>query len=98
MSQAAGTYRSCYRRYTDYVVVSDTLEGLGVLGSGAAAGGTAAGPPVVGKKREPEQKAAGGGELKRRKLQSKRAAPAQKKPAVAAGKYNFLHCFACTMC
>ncbi|KAJ0834221.1 hypothetical protein HanRHA438_Chr16g0741241 [Helianthus annuus] len=84
VSQAAGTYRSCYHRYTDYVVVSDTLEGLGVLGSGAAAGGTAAGPPVVGKKREIEQKAAGGGELKRRKLQSKRAAPAQKKPAVTA--------------
>ncbi|KAF5777549.1 hypothetical protein HanXRQr2_Chr12g0537041 [Helianthus annuus] len=40
-------------------------------------------PPVVGKKRETEQKAAGGGEPKRRKLQSKRAAPAQKKPAVA---------------
>ena len=54
VSQAAGTYRSCYRRYTDYVVVSDTLEGLGVLGSGAAAGGTAAGPPVVGEKRESE--------------------------------------------
>ncbi|KAJ0789939.1 hypothetical protein HanPI659440_Chr05g0209291 [Helianthus annuus] len=76
VSQAVGTYRSCYRRYTDYVVVSDTLEGLGVLGS-AAASGTAAPPPppppppVVGKKREPEQKAAGGGELKRRKLQSK---------------------------
>ncbi|XP_035837140.1 uncharacterized protein LOC118485034 [Helianthus annuus] len=51
--------------------------------SGAAAGGTPAGPPVVGKKREPEQKAAGGGEPKRRKLQSKRAAPAQKKPAIA---------------
>ncbi|KAF5782894.1 hypothetical protein HanXRQr2_Chr11g0501641 [Helianthus annuus] len=62
VSEAAGTYRSCYRRYTDYVVVSDTLEGLGVIGSGAAAGGTAAGPPVVGEKRGPEQKAAGGGE------------------------------------
>ncbi|KAJ0854338.1 hypothetical protein HanRHA438_Chr14g0661521 [Helianthus annuus] len=83
VSQAAGTYRSYYRRYTDYVVVSDTLEGLGVLGS-AAASGTTAGPPVVGKKREPEQTVAGGGELKRRNLQSRRAAPAQKKPAVAA--------------
>ncbi|XP_035830809.1 inner centromere protein-like [Helianthus annuus] len=50
----------------------------------AAASGTAAGSRVVGKKREPEQKAAGGGELKRRKLQSKRTAPTQKKPAVAA--------------
>ncbi|MFS7984036.1 hypothetical protein Hanom_Chr11g00981811 [Helianthus anomalus] len=54
VSEAAGTYRSCHRGYTDYVVVSDTLEGLGVIGSGAAAGGTAAGPPVAGEKRGPE--------------------------------------------
>ncbi|KAJ0714108.1 hypothetical protein HanPI659440_Chr13g0485871 [Helianthus annuus] len=53
-------------------------------GSGAAVGGTAAGSTVAGKKREPEQTAGGGGELKRRKLQSKRAAPTQKKPAVPA--------------
>ncbi|MFS7941782.1 hypothetical protein Hanom_Chr06g00480431 [Helianthus anomalus] len=86
VSGAAGTYRSCVRRYTDYVVVSDTLEGLGVIGRGAAAGGTAAGPPVIGKKREPEQKAAGGGEPKRRRLQTKRSAPAPKQPAVVVGK------------
>ncbi|KAM0011660.1 hypothetical protein Hdeb2414_s0060g00761081 [Helianthus debilis subsp. tardiflorus] len=84
VSGAAGTYRSCLRRYTDYVVVSNTLEGLGVIGRGAATGGTAAGPPVVGEKREPERKAAGGGELKRRRLQTRRVAPAQKKPAAAA--------------
>ncbi|KAJ0950255.1 hypothetical protein HanPSC8_Chr02g0046101 [Helianthus annuus] len=84
VSEAAGTYRSCYRGYTDYVVVTNTLEGLGVIGSGAAAGGTAAVPPIVGEKRGPEQKAAGGGEPKRRRLQTKRAAPAQKKPAIAA--------------
>ncbi|KAJ0603894.1 hypothetical protein HanHA300_Chr02g0043381 [Helianthus annuus] len=84
VSEAAGTYRSCSRGYTDYVVVSDTLEGLGVIGSGAAAGGTAVVPPVVGEKRGPEQRAAGGGEPKRRRLQTKRVAPAQKKPAVAA--------------
>ncbi|KAJ0864795.1 hypothetical protein HanRHA438_Chr12g0533721 [Helianthus annuus] len=53
-------------------------------GSGAAAGGTAVVPPVVGEKRGPEQRAAGGGEPKRRRLQTKRVAPAQKKPAVAA--------------
>ncbi|XP_035832362.1 uncharacterized protein LOC110941195 [Helianthus annuus] len=35
-------------------------------------------------KRGPQQKAAVGGEPKRRRLQTKRAAPAQKKPAVAA--------------
>ncbi|KAJ0692390.1 hypothetical protein HanPI659440_Chr15g0585401 [Helianthus annuus] len=53
-------------------------------GSGAAAGGTAVVPPVVGEKRGPEQKAAGGGEPKRRRLQTRRVAPVQKKPAVAA--------------
>ncbi|XP_035831663.1 uncharacterized protein LOC118480851 [Helianthus annuus] len=75
VSQAAGTYRSCYRRYTDYVVVSDTLEGLGVPGGGAAVGGTAASATLAGEKRKPEQTAAGAGEIKRRKLQSKRAGP-----------------------
>ncbi|KAJ0938762.1 hypothetical protein HanRHA438_Chr02g0053421 [Helianthus annuus] len=75
VSQAAGISRSCYRRYTDYVVVSDTLEGLGVTGGGAAAGGTAAGSTLVGEKRKPEQTAAGVGEIKRRKLQSKRVVP-----------------------
>ncbi|KAJ0832501.1 hypothetical protein HanPSC8_Chr15g0679491 [Helianthus annuus] len=53
-------------------------------GSGAAAGGTAVVPLVVGEKRGPEQKAAGGGEPKRRRLQTRRVAPVQKKPAVAA--------------
>ncbi|XP_035841508.1 uncharacterized protein LOC110876787 [Helianthus annuus] len=53
-------------------------------GSGAAAGGTAVVPPVVGEKRGPEQKAAGGGEPKRRRLQTRRVAPVQKKPAVVA--------------
>uniref|UniRef100_A0A251SQW1 Uncharacterized protein n=1 Tax=Helianthus annuus TaxID=4232 RepID=A0A251SQW1_HELAN len=84
VSQTAGTYRSCYGRHTDYVVVSDTLEGLGVPGGGAAVGGTAAGSTLAGEKRKPEQKAAGVGEVKRRKLQSKRAGPTQKKPAVTA--------------
>ncbi|MFS8013381.1 hypothetical protein Hanom_Chr14g01332261 [Helianthus anomalus] len=73
VSQAAGTYRSSYRRYTDYVVVSDTLEGLGIPGGSAAVSG----------KRKPEQ-AAAGDELKRVKLKARRAAPAQQKPAVAA--------------
>ncbi|KAJ0490604.1 hypothetical protein HanHA300_Chr12g0457361 [Helianthus annuus] len=62
--QAAGISRSCYRRYTDYVVVSDTLEGLGVPGGGAAAGGTSVGSHSAGKKkRKPEEKAAGAGDV-----------------------------------
>ncbi|KAJ0927369.1 hypothetical protein HanRHA438_Chr04g0182071 [Helianthus annuus] len=84
LPQGKGTYRSCYWRHTDYVVVSDTIEGLGVLGGGAAVGGTAAGSTLAGEKRKPKQKAAGVSEVKRRKLQSKRAGPTQKKPAVAA--------------
>ncbi|KAJ0940317.1 hypothetical protein HanRHA438_Chr02g0082011 [Helianthus annuus] len=87
VSQAAGISRSCYRRYTDYVVVSDTLEGLGVPGGGATVGGTAAGSTLAGEKRKPKQKAAGVGEVKRRKLQAKRSTgPTQKKPAVISGK------------
>ncbi|KAJ0534871.1 hypothetical protein HanIR_Chr09g0424561 [Helianthus annuus] len=85
VSQAAGISRSCYHRYTDFVLVSDTLEGLGVPGGGgAAAGGTAAGSTLAGAKRKPEQKTAGVGEVKHRKLQSKRAGPTQQKSAVAA--------------
>ena len=95
--QAAGISHSSFRRHKDYVIVSDTLEGLSTAAesrSGAAkkqaeevaAGGTAAGPPVIGEKRRPEQKAAGGVETKRRRLVTKRSAPAQKKPAVVVGK------------
>ncbi|KAJ0454846.1 hypothetical protein HanIR_Chr15g0744591 [Helianthus annuus] len=91
--QAAGISHSSFRRHKDYVIVSDTLEGLGTAAESrsgaakkqaeeAAAGGTAAGPPVIGEKRRPEQKAAGGVETKRRRLVTKRSAPTQKKPAV----------------
>ncbi|MFS7935034.1 hypothetical protein Hanom_Chr05g00398681 [Helianthus anomalus] len=99
VSQAAGTYRSCYRRYTDYVVVSDNIEGLGVPGGGAAIGGTASGSTVAGEKRKPEQTAAGAGEMKRRKLQSKRTGQTQKKPAVTASKcITFASVFVCATC
>ncbi|KAM0035337.1 hypothetical protein Hdeb2414_s0015g00445191 [Helianthus debilis subsp. tardiflorus] len=50
--QVAGISRSHSRRYTDYVVVSNTLDGLGVPGGGAVAGGTSAGSkPADEKKR-----------------------------------------------
>ncbi|KAJ0852530.1 hypothetical protein HanRHA438_Chr14g0640831 [Helianthus annuus] len=64
--QAAGISHSSFRRNLDYVIVSDTLEGLG----------TAAG------KRQVEETAAGAGGPKRRRLQSKRTIPTLKKPAV----------------
>ncbi|MFS8020720.1 hypothetical protein Hanom_Chr16g01418991 [Helianthus anomalus] len=63
--QAAGISCSSFRRYTDYVVVSDTLEGLGVPGGGASACGTSAGSKPVGeKKRKPVEKSADAGEKK----------------------------------
>ena len=87
VSEAAGISRSYYCRYTDYVVVSDTLEGLGVPGGGAAAGGTSAGSkPADERKRKPE-KTADAGEKKRSRIQTKRkTAVSQAKPVVAAGK------------
>ncbi|KAJ0524982.1 hypothetical protein HanHA300_Chr09g0306731 [Helianthus annuus] len=97
--QAAGISHSSFRQHKDYVIVSDTLEGLGTAAESrsgaakkqaeeAAAGGTAAGPPVIGEKRRPEQKAAGGVETKRRRLVTKRSAPTQKKPAVVVEPQN----------
>ncbi|KAM0036724.1 hypothetical protein Hdeb2414_s0014g00429781 [Helianthus debilis subsp. tardiflorus] len=68
------------------VVVSDTLEGLGVPCGGAAAGGISTGSKPAGeKKRKPEEKDAASGEKKRRRIQTKRPTGAtQKKPAVVA--------------
>ncbi|XP_021988810.2 uncharacterized protein LOC110885428 isoform X1 [Helianthus annuus] len=75
--QAAGISYSSFRRYKDYVIVSDTLKGLGI-----AAGGNAAGSQSVVGKRLVEETAAGAGGPKRRRLQSKRIGPTPKKPAV----------------
>ncbi|MFS8003373.1 hypothetical protein Hanom_Chr13g01213221 [Helianthus anomalus] len=51
--EVAGISRTRLRKYDDYVVVSDTLEGLGVLGGAAAAGGSSVGvKPVDDKKRK----------------------------------------------
>ncbi|KAF5796391.1 hypothetical protein HanXRQr2_Chr08g0350891 [Helianthus annuus] len=94
--QGAGISCSRFRRYTDYVVLSDTLEGLGVAGGGAAAGGSSAGSkPADEKKRKVEDKSAVAGEKKRPRIQTKRTtAVSQAKPAVAAepqdGGFSFL--------
>ncbi|KAJ0917695.1 hypothetical protein HanRHA438_Chr05g0208881 [Helianthus annuus] len=86
VSQGAGISPTRFRRYTDYVVVSDTLEGLGVPGGGAAGGGSSAGSKPAGeKKRKVEEKAAGAGEQKRPRLQTKRTtAVSQPKSTVVA--------------
>ncbi|KAJ0791558.1 hypothetical protein HanOQP8_Chr01g0006931 [Helianthus annuus] len=85
--QVAGISRTSFRRYTDYMVVSDTLEGLGIPGGGTAAGGSSAGskPSNEKKKRKAEEKAAGAGERKRPRLRTTRtAAVTQPKPAIVA--------------
>ncbi|KAJ0802132.1 hypothetical protein HanPI659440_Chr03g0125701 [Helianthus annuus] len=59
--QVAGISCTRLRRYNDYVVVSDTLEGLGVPGGGAAAVGSSTGSePADDKKRKADSPAAGG--------------------------------------
>ncbi|KAF5768209.1 hypothetical protein HanXRQr2_Chr14g0633741 [Helianthus annuus] len=84
--QVAGISRTRLRSYNDYVVVSDTLEGLGILGGGAVASGSSAGSkPADEKKRKVD--AAGAGEQKRPKLRRTRtAAISQPKPTVVTGK------------
>ncbi|MFS7910230.1 hypothetical protein Hanom_Chr02g00103831 [Helianthus anomalus] len=50
---ASGTFRPRIRKSEDYIIVSDTLEGLGVPGSSSGAGDAGAGTgPIIGKKRK----------------------------------------------
>ncbi|KAM0050051.1 hypothetical protein Hdeb2414_s0008g00293091 [Helianthus debilis subsp. tardiflorus] len=59
--EVAGIPRTRLHKYDDYVVVSDTLEGLGVLGGATAAGGSTTGAePVDMKKQKGDAPAAGG--------------------------------------
>ncbi|KAL9998958.1 hypothetical protein Hdeb2414_s0011g00365961 [Helianthus debilis subsp. tardiflorus] len=59
--EVAGITRTRLRKYDDYVVVSDTLDGLGVLGGAVAAGGSSVGAkPVDDKKRKGDAPIAGG--------------------------------------
>ncbi|KAJ0512011.1 hypothetical protein HanIR_Chr11g0558461 [Helianthus annuus] len=83
-----GISRTRLRSYNDYVVVSDTLEGLGVLGGGAAAVGSSAGSePAADKKRKGDSSAVGG--PKGRKLRRTRAVTIpEPTPTVTTGKLN----------
>ncbi|KAM0046110.1 hypothetical protein Hdeb2414_s0009g00312101 [Helianthus debilis subsp. tardiflorus] len=85
--EVTGISRTRLPKYDDYVVVSDTLEGLGVPGGGAGAGGSSAGSkPAVEKKRRGD--AAGAGERKRPRLRTTQtAAVTQPKPVVVTGKW-----------
>ncbi|KAJ0802102.1 hypothetical protein HanPI659440_Chr03g0125371 [Helianthus annuus] len=87
---ASGTFRPRFPKSEDYVLVFDTLEGLGVLGSSSRAGGaTASAKPRAGLKRK-EDTAAAGGE-KPPKLRNTRAAVLPKhKPAGSVGKLLYV--------
>ncbi|MFS7892581.1 hypothetical protein Hanom_Chr00s000670g01654371 [Helianthus anomalus] len=59
--EVVGISRVRLRTYTDYVVVSATLEGLGVPGGGAGAGGSSTGvKPAAERKRKGDAVGAGG--------------------------------------
>ncbi|KAJ0927535.1 hypothetical protein HanRHA438_Chr04g0183971 [Helianthus annuus] len=60
--EAAGTFRSRLRKYEDYVVVSDTLEGLSVPGGSPGASGAATGTKPVDDKKWKGDTAVSGGE------------------------------------
>ncbi|KAJ0539542.1 hypothetical protein HanHA300_Chr08g0287551 [Helianthus annuus] len=78
--------RTRLRKYDDYVVVSDTLECLGVLGGSAAVGGSTAGAkPVDMKKRKGDATVAGGQKaLRLRKIRA--TAVPKPKPSVTTCK------------
>ncbi|KAL9997285.1 hypothetical protein Hdeb2414_s0639g00927881 [Helianthus debilis subsp. tardiflorus] len=62
--EVAGIPRICLRKYEHYVVVSDTLEGLGVPGGSVAAGGlTAVTKPIDVNKQKGDAPVAGGEKL-----------------------------------
>ncbi|MFS7949077.1 hypothetical protein Hanom_Chr06g00567321 [Helianthus anomalus] len=84
---ASGTFHPQFCKYEDYVIVSKTLEGLGVPCSSSSAGGATAGTrPLAGQKRKGDTAAAG--ETKRPTLRRPRAAVlSTHMPAVSIGKF-----------
>ncbi|MFS8027726.1 hypothetical protein Hanom_Chr16g01502121 [Helianthus anomalus] len=84
--EVTGTSLTRLRKYDDYVVVSDTLEGLGVPGGVAAAGGSLVGAkPVDDKKRKGDAPAAGWRKATKLRRTRTTAIP-QPKPVVTTGK------------
>ncbi|KAJ0800520.1 hypothetical protein HanPI659440_Chr03g0103931 [Helianthus annuus] len=84
--EVAGILRIRLRKYDDHVVLSDTLEGLGVLGGSAAAGGSSMGvKPVNDKKRKGDAPIAGGHKVPKLRRTRTTAIP-KPKPAVTTGK------------
>ncbi|KAF5774613.1 hypothetical protein HanRHA438_Chr13g0612941 [Helianthus annuus] len=87
----SGTFRPRIRKSEDFIMVSNTLEGLGVPGSSSGAGGATTGTrPTIGQKRKGDTAAAGGS--KRAALRRPRAVVLNMcMHAVSVGK--FLHTY-----
>ncbi|MFS7981332.1 hypothetical protein Hanom_Chr10g00949671 [Helianthus anomalus] len=84
---ASGTFRPRIRKYEDYIILSNTIEGFGIPGSSSGAGGTSAGIwPIFGQKRKYDITLAGA--VKRVSLRRARTAtPSTRMPAVFVGKF-----------
>ncbi|KAM0031573.1 hypothetical protein Hdeb2414_s0017g00510441 [Helianthus debilis subsp. tardiflorus] len=80
--EVAGISRIRLCKYNDYVVVSDTLEGLGVPGGGAAAGGSSVGSELADDKKRKGDTATACGQKGPKLRRTRTAAIPQSKPAV----------------
>ncbi|KAF5798945.1 hypothetical protein HanRHA438_Chr07g0309211 [Helianthus annuus] len=88
VSEAASTFCPRLRKYEDYMVVSDTLEGLSVPGgSSGASGATAGTKPVDDKKLKGDATVAGGEKAPKFRKTRATAVPKQK-PAVSAEPFE----------
>ncbi|KAJ0908583.1 hypothetical protein HanRHA438_Chr00c11g0848661 [Helianthus annuus] len=84
--EAAGTFHPRLRKYEDYAVVSDTLEGLSVgVGSSVASGAIAGTKPVDDKKQKGDTTDAGGEKAPKFRKTRSTAVP-KHKPASSASK------------
>ncbi|MFS7893794.1 hypothetical protein Hanom_Chr00s001127g01674401 [Helianthus anomalus] len=83
--KAAGTFRPHLHKYEDYVVVSDTLEGLSVPGGCSGAGGATAGTKPVDDKKRKGGASVIGGEKPPKFRKTRVIAVPKQKPAVSAG-------------
>ncbi|MFS7917887.1 hypothetical protein Hanom_Chr03g00194491 [Helianthus anomalus] len=74
------------RKYIDYVVVSDTLERLGVPGGGAAAGGSSTGSKLADDNKRKGDASAAGGQKGPKLRRTRTAAIPHPKPTVITVK------------
>ncbi|KAM0040336.1 hypothetical protein Hdeb2414_s0012g00392581 [Helianthus debilis subsp. tardiflorus] len=84
--EVAGISRIHLPKYNDYVVVSDTLEGLGVPGGGAAASGSSTCSKPADERKWKGDAAGAGGQKGPKLRRTRTAVISQPKPAVTTGK------------